>query len=150
MNKSTKKGIIICVLVIVFIALGFIFNPFYWLMQPTKKTEQPETSFQEKQYFQKLEKKYNAKIKRLYYNKTKKEEDTLYSDYASFPFEYSISIDIPKNVTIQNDSILNIAINIKDKILNKNKNLKKIRIYKNYETYLYDYNATNDTIILQK
>ena len=60
MKKSTKIWIIICVFVIV---LGFALNPFYWLMRPTKKSEQPQISSQEKQYFQKLEKKYNAKIK---------------------------------------------------------------------------------------
>lgn len=147
MKKSTKIGIIICVFVIV---LGFALNPFYWLMKPTKKSEQPEMSSQEKQYFQKLEKKYNANIKRFYYNKNKKGEDTLYSDYTHFPFEYSLSIDGPKRLNIENDSVLIVAAYVKNKILYRNKNLKKISIYKNYEEYSYDYDEIKDTLILRK
>lgn len=129
--------------------LAFIFNPFYWLMQPAKKNIQPETSTQEKQYFQNLEKNYSAKIKRMYYNKTQKEEDTLYSDYTIRPFEYSLSMDIPKNKNIPKDSVLSIANDLKNSILNRNKNLKKISIYINYDTYIFNYDVTKDSLILE-
>jgi hypothetical protein len=67
MKRSTK---IIIAGILFSIALAFIFNPFYWLMQPGQQIQQPELSSQEQVYFKELEKKYNSKIERFYHNYT--------------------------------------------------------------------------------
>lgn len=120
-------------------------------MQPSQKTEQPALSSQEQIYFKQLEKKYNSKLTRFYHNYTKKGTDTLYEEnYNRVPFEYALSIDLPKNSNIPNDSIRSIAEYITNFILDKNKNLKKIIIYKNYDTHEYPFDATKDSLIENK
>lgn len=148
MKRSTK---IIIAGIVLIIVLAFIFNPFYWLMQPGQKTQQPELSLQEQLYFKELEKKYNSRIKRFYHNYTKKGTDTLYEEsYSKVPFEYALSIDLPANKSMERDSISNIAEHIKNAILNKNKNLKRIIIYRNYKTYEYVFDVSKDILIEKK
>jgi hypothetical protein len=148
MKRSTKI-IIACGLLM--IPLAFVFNPFYWLMQPGRKIQEPELSLQEQVYFKELEKKYNSEIKRFYHNYTKKGTDTLYEEnYNKVPFDYALSIDLPANKSLEQDSIFTIAERIKNSILNKNKNLKRIMIYRNYKTYEYVFDGSNDTLIEKK
>ncbi|WP_261510979.1 hypothetical protein [Chryseobacterium paludis] len=148
MKKSTKFIIAGIVLIII---LAFVFNPFYWLMRPSQKPEQPQLSTQEQVYFKELEKRYNSKLKRFYYNYTKKGTDTLFEkNYNKVPFEYSLSIDIPANSNIPKDSLFSIAQYVKNSILNNNKNLKKIIIYKNYDTHEYLFDADKNALIEKK
>ncbi|EJL76054.1 hypothetical protein PMI13_00023 [Chryseobacterium populi] len=117
-------------------------------MQPSQTNQQPQLSLQEQSYFKDLEKTYGSKLKRFYHNYTKKGTDTLEEkNYDKVPFEYSLSIDLPPNTNIKDDSIFSIAEHIKNSILQKNKNLKKIIIYKNYDTYEYAYDANKNTLI---
>ncbi|WP_143166693.1 hypothetical protein [Pedobacter caeni] len=147
MKRSIKIIIAAAALVII---LAFIFNPFYWLMQPGQIIAQPELSSTEQQYFKELEKTYNCKSERFYYNYTKEGKDTLYKDYNKVPFEYYLSIDFPVDLVIQKDSLFNIAQHVKDVILNKNKNLKSVTIYRNYDTHEYLYDVTKDTLTEKK
>lgn len=146
-----KKIYKIAIPVIGLIILGFVFNPFYWLMQPTKKGNQPELSKKEKDYFQQLTNKYDAVLKRLYINKNKNNEDTLYeNEYNKVPFVYSLSIDLPKEKNIPDNDIKYICLHIKNEILNRNRNLTKIILYKNYDVYEYMYIAKSDTLVLKE
>ena len=146
-----RSALIIIAGIILIIILAFIFNPFYWLMQPSQKTEQPVLSSQEQVYFKQLEKKYNTKVTRFYHNYTKKGTDTLYEEnYSKVPFEYALSIDLPKNNNIPNDSIRAIAEHINSSILGKNQNMRKIIIYKNYDTHEYIMDSTKDNLIEKK
>ncbi|RQO65165.1 hypothetical protein DBR43_30380 [Pedobacter sp. KBW06] len=147
MNRSIK--IIIAAIALVII-MAFIFNPFYWLMQPGQIIEQPALSSQEQLYFKELEKTYNCKSERFYYNYTKKGTDTLYEDYNKVPFEYYLSIDFPLERVIQKDSLFMIAQHVKDVILNKNKNLKSVIIYRNYDTHEYLYDVNKDALTERK
>lgn len=144
-----KKAYKIAIPVLGLIILGFIFNPFYWLMQPMKKGDQPELSKQEKDYFQQLTNKYDGVLKRLYINKDN--EDTLYENqYDKIPFVYSLSIDLPKEKNISENDIKDICLHIKNEILNRNNNLTKIIVYKNYDVYEYLYDAKSDTLVLKE
>ncbi|MFC6268963.1 hypothetical protein [Frigoriflavimonas asaccharolytica] len=146
-----KKTYKIAIPIIGLIILGFIFNPFYWLMQPMKKGNQPELSKQEKDYFQQLTKKYDCGLKRLYINKNKDNEDTLFEDqYDKIPFIYSLSIDLPKVKDISDSDIKDICLHIKNEILNNDVDLTEIIIYKNYDIYRYLYDAKLDSLVLKK
>lgn len=146
-----KRSIKIIIAAVAFvILLAFIFNPFYWLMQPGQIIEQPELSSAEQLYFKELEKTYNCKSKRFYYNYTKEGADTLYKDYNKVPFDYYLSIDFPVDRVIQKDALFNIAQHLKDVILNKNKNLKSVTIYRNYDTHEYLYDVAKDTLTEKK
>jgi hypothetical protein len=145
MGKTTK---IILLVIIVLLVLGFIFNPFYWLMQPSHALQQPKLSPREDAYFRTLEQKYNAKIKRFYYNFTKNGSDTLSKDdYDKLPFEYSLSIDLPDQKTIDRRSILDMAQHIRTSILNQNSNLKTIVIFTNYEEHRYLNNPSKGALV---
>ena len=146
-----KKAYKIAIPVIGLIILGFILNPFYWLMQPMKKGDQPELSKKEKDYFQQLTNKYDVGLKRLYINKNKVNEDTLFeNEYNKIPFIYSLSIDLLKEKNISDSDIKDICLYIKNDILNRNNNLTKIIIYKNYDVYEYMYDAKSDTLVLNE
>jgi hypothetical protein len=145
MGKTTK---IILLVIIVLLVLGFIFNPFYWLMQPSHALQQPKLSPREDAYFRTLEQKYNAKIKRFYYNFTKNGSDTLSKDdYDKLPFEYSLSIDLPENKIIARPSLLDMAEHIRTAILFENKNLKTIVIFTDYERHEYTNNPTERSLV---
>jgi hypothetical protein len=147
MKKSTK----IIIGIIVLVVLGFMLNPFYWLMQPKERPKQPELSKEEIVLFKKLKLIYNCELERFYYNYTPKGNDTLYEkEYNKIPFKYSLSIDLQKeNDNISEDSIHKIGLHIKNDVLKKNIFLKKIMIYVDSEPNQYLYNYKKDSLVLQ-
>jgi hypothetical protein len=147
MKKSTK----IIIGIIVLVVLGFMLNPFYWLMQPKERPKQPELSKEEIVLFKKLKLIYNCELERFYYNYTPKGNDNLYEkEYNKIPFKYSLSIDLQKeNDNISEDSIHKIGLHIKNDVLKKNIFLKKIMIYVDSEPNQYLYNYKKDSLVLQ-
>lgn len=53
------------------------------------------------------------------------------------------------NNIFEND-LKDIYLNTKNEILNRNNNLTKIIIYKNYDIYEYMYSAKSETLILKE
>ncbi len=147
MKKSTLIKIAIGIIILVI--TGFILNPFYWLMQPKKRIEQPNLNQQESIFFNQLRNKYNCELERSYYNYNSQGNDTLREkDYNKFPFEYAISMNFIKDPhpQISEDSIYAIGLYIKNIVLNKNPNLKKIIFYKGYDSYRYIYDSKKDSL----
>lgn len=145
-----KKKTVIKLFLVIFliIILGFVFNPFYWFMEPKKIQKQPELSISEIKLFKQLEAGCSCKIERHYYNYTSKGLDTLYIDkYNKIPFNYTLSFAKSEQLSnnFNKDSIYNLGLYIKKNILNNNNMLKKIIIYKNYDTY--EYNNEKDQLI---
>ena len=117
-------------------------------MQPKERPKQPALSSNELKFFEQLEEKCRCKLERHYYNHTSKGLDTLFAEkYDKVPFIYSLSIDLPKEFSndLDQDSLYNISKYLKENILNNNKMLKKIIIYKNYDSYQFE-NKDNQLI----
>jgi hypothetical protein len=147
--KKMKKSTKIIIGTIILVVLGFVLNPFYWLMQPKERPKQPELSKEEIVLFQKLKSTYNCELERFYYNYTPKGNDTLHEKkYDKVPFEYSIAIREPKNEPTD-DLIYEIGLSIKNDILKRNKFLQKIIIYRNFKSYEYLYDYKKDSLVLQ-
>lgn len=162
MKKTTK----IIIGIIVLVALGFILNPFYWLMQ-SQTRPQPELSKEEIVLFEKLKSTYhNCKLERFYNNYTSKGYDTLYEKrYNKVPFEYSLSLeridkydlndnhndDLNNDLSndLNDDLVFEIGLNVKNNILKRNKFLQKISIYVDHKPYEYLYDYKKDTLVLQ-
>ncbi|MCH4830417.1 MULTISPECIES: hypothetical protein [Flavobacterium] len=134
-----KKKRIILISVII-IGLGFLLNPFYWLMQ-SSAVKQPDFSIEEENYFKKFGDEDKVFIGRYYENFDSKGNDTLYLNYFNNrTFDYKLVIHSTKNKNIlkfEEDSILKISIHIKKEILKNNKFLRYIYIYDDFNEYKF-------------
>ncbi|TBX66127.1 hypothetical protein EZL74_11095 [Flavobacterium silvisoli] len=158
-----KKKIIIIASFLLICVCVFILNPFFWGMQ-SNKVKQPELSKDEKLLFSGLKKLNGCEINRFYHNYFA-EGDTLNFKYKKNDFEYCVEITSSKkkDLILNNDSTYNLALLLKNTILKRNCNLKKIKIYKvlimlkTKETeenrifdYSYDYDCNKDKLTESK
>ena len=163
MNKIFKILIGIVSAAIILLIVFIIFFPFAYRMP--KFPEQPKYSIAEKLFLEKLKKKYHCtEINRSYYNITAKEEDTfIKTDFLKHPFSYRIRIDFENEKERYLSDFKQESLYIKDSILNKNENLKRIvfnveitkqigsrssAVTFNSFTYLYD--KQKDSLIINK
>lgn len=163
MNKIFKILIGIVFAVIIILIAFIVFSPFAYRMP--KFPAQPKYSIAEELFLEKLKKKYHCtKIDRFYYNITAKGEDTfIKTDFLKYPFSYNIQMDFENEEKRYLSDFKQESLYIKDSILNKNENLKKIVFYVeitkqidsrssavtfNSFTYLYD--KQKDSVILSE
>ena len=159
-NKILKILIGIVFAAIILLIAFIIFFPFAY-MKP-KFPEQPKYSIAEKLFLEKLKKKYHCtEINRSYYNITAKEEDTfIKTDFLKHPFSYRIQIDFENEKERYLSDFKQESLYIKDSILNKNENLKRIVFYVAfakqidsrsstvaYHKFLYLYDKQKDSLI---
>jgi hypothetical protein len=158
-----KKPIIVVIVILIIIVCFFAFNPFYWGMQSRHPlTLQPEISKIESDFMIRLEKKCDCKVERAFHNYKKEAEDSIEIkkyDQNSFYYSLNLSGANKEKLDISESGTYKIAKFVKDSILLKDKNLKSIEIWKNYNIeksggmeqvtygYNYSYILEKDTLI---
>ncbi|MBV7440713.1 hypothetical protein KRX57_04710 [Weeksellaceae bacterium TAE3-ERU29] len=143
-KKSLKIGLGIVVVLII----GFLLNPFWWLMQ-SPIVQQPKWSEEETEYFERFTKNGEIDIIRYYKNFTKAGKDTLFvNDYDKRNFDYKLVFygtqkNAYQSIILEKDSIEKMAKYIKYNILKNNKYFRNIIIRDGRNKYIF---SANDSV----